>query len=131
MTTPERFPDIERVVMDLLASFKLGTVATANIQTETPIDLETRLPFILVVAGTGDDDGLTDYPLVDVEVFAPTRAMAYALAEDIRARLLEAPHRVNGVIIDFVRTTIRPRRLPWANEQIRRFAATYRFSARR
>lgn len=107
------------------------TVADVNVATEAPADLETRLPFVLVALAGGSDNGVTDFSYLEIEVFAPTRPVAYALAEDIRARLLEAPHRVNGVLLDDVLTSIRPRRLPWANERIRRYAATYRISARR
>lgn len=129
-----RYADVEVAMMDWLerefpARFAPvdGVVRT---DTETPVDLPDRLPFARVARVAGADDGVTDFAVVDVDVFAADRQTGYDAAEDIRARLLKSPHDVNGVILDSVYTETAPIRVPWDGEVIRHLA-TYRVSARR
>lgn len=88
-------------------------------------------PLVRVSGRGGADDLVTDRTRVDIEVFGRSRAVAYDRSEAIRARLLGAPHRVNSVVIDRVRTETKPFRAPWADTGVHRFMATYVLSARR
>lgn len=134
----EDYPDVETVVLDVLeAEFEpLRTVGDVRrVDTETPANLQEILGedqvFVRVTLVTGRDDGITDYSVVDIDVFADSRATAYAWSRDIRSRLTGSPHRVDTGILDRVKTEEKPRRLPWEDEETWRFGATYRISARR
>lgn len=122
------FPDVERALLDLIAPL-LGSAEQTG--TETPADLQQRLPFGRVTRVGGPDDGISDRAVVDVDVFAATRSQAYDIAESVRQLLLAAPHAVAGVVLDSVGTIVGPRELPWADENVRRWSATYRAVARR
>lgn len=118
--------DVEVAIMDLLDEWY-----GVNNGTATPADLQQILPFVRVTLVTGRDDGVTDYSVVDIDVYTATRQQGYDLAEDIRARLLDAPHRAGTVVIDKVRTETKPFQADWEDQNVRRRIATYRFSARR
>lgn len=119
------FPDVERVVCDLLTG--LTTVGT-----ETGIGLQDELPFIQVVRIGGGSDRFTDRARVDVRVYATGASEAKQLAETVRQRLLAAPHATPAGVIDRTICEIGPQLLPPADsEHLRRVIATYRVSMRR
>lgn len=124
------FPDSERIVVNLLASLVSGC---SNIGTATPADLQAMLPYIRVQRIGGDDDGFTDSALVAIDAFAATRDDARALAEAIRQRFITpGPKVVVGGSIDGAVTATAPNEIPWSDDQeIRRFTASYRITARR
>lgn len=141
------FPDIETLTLDVLeglypqltgagyAGYLDGYTGVYTgprlTDTETPANLQDLPVFIRVTLVTGRDDRITDRSVVDIDVFASSRAVAYAWAKDIRSRLTGGPHRAGSGIIDRVVTEEKPRRLPWSDENVRRFGSTYRISARR
>lgn len=94
-------------------------------------ELYEVLPFVRVRDIGGNDDGLTDTPLIDIDVFHRTYAEARNMAMEIQARLLRYPHRVGATVIDEVRTAMRPHDVPWDDERISRFYSSYLASARR
>ena len=122
------FPDTERNLDHLLADLAGGLT---NIGIETPGNLATRARYIRVHRFGGADDGLTDLSVVDIDVFAPNRTDAITTAEAVRDRLLDGPHHVDGAVLDQVTTSTAPREIPWSGGDVRRWAATYRVSARR
>lgn len=124
MTTP--FPDVETAVMDLLEQWYGVETGTT-----TPSDLAAIVPFVRVSLVAGRDDRVTDYSVVDIDVFTQTRQQGYDLAEGIRTRLLDGPHQSGTVVIDKVRTETKPFQAPWDDTNVRRRLATYRISARR
>lgn len=130
MTRP--FPDVEVAVMDgIEAAFPALVGRTVTV---TPADLQTRLTTGLVVRVglvTGRDDRFTNYAVVDVDVFARTRADALGTAEQIRQWLLGYPRAVGTAVIDVVTTETAPTPAPWEDENVRRYLATYRISTRR
>lgn len=78
---------------------------------------------------------LNDYPLVDVDVVAPTYAQAEALSESISMLFLGYPHSIatpSGVaVLDSVDETRSFSEVPYPDSSYRRLAATYQFSLRR
>lgn len=78
---------------------------------------------------------LNDYPLVDVDVIAPTYAQAEALSESISMLFLGYPHSIatpSGVaVLDSVVETRSFSEVPYPDSSYRRLAATYQFSLRR
>jgi hypothetical protein len=131
----EYYPDIENVLIDWVEShfpaFAVDEDGVRHVDTETPEDLWGALPFVRVSLLAGRDDGLTDYSVVDLDVFADSRDTAYAFSRDLRSRLTAGPHVVGSAVIDRVRTEEKPRSLPWEDESVWRFGAVYRVSARR
>ncbi len=127
------FPDIETLTLDVLEGLypQLTEGGVRLADTETPANLQDLPVFVRVTLVTGRDDRITDRSVVDVDVFASSRAVAYAWAQDIRSRLTGGPHRAGSGVIDRVVTEEKPRRLPWEDPNIRRFGATFRISARR
>ncbi|GAA0976087.1 DUF3168 domain-containing protein [Nocardiopsis tropica] len=119
------FPDIEDLLADALADL-------AETGSETPDDLQDRLPFIRITRIGGSDDRRTDTSRADVDCFGRTRKQAWELARAVQQRLISGPTRVPGVgLIDRARTELGPRRAPHPDQTLCRVLATYRVSARR
>jgi hypothetical protein len=123
------FPDVERVVADAFAD--VATSAAAEVVTVLPADLQSALPIIRVRRLGGGDDRWTDRPRVDVEVYGPSREVAKPLALSLQARLLSFPIATGHGVIDRVSTEVGPQEIPYTDQDIRLFPATYRLSLRR
>ena len=122
MTTDYR--DIEE---ELIAWVKTRpSIAGAGVTFKT----DSPLPFWRVSKIGGTDDGVTDFTLVDVDIFAETRDQAQQISEDIRTHL-RPRIRAGSAIVDSVRTSVSPRQLPWDNASVRKFGATYAIGLRR
>lgn len=104
-----------------------GVAAAGNATTDA---LSSSLTFVRVMRIGGQDNGITDAAMVDIDVFAATRSAAWAVAERIRAGLRPRT-RAGAAIIDSVRTSVSPRQLPWSNDNIKRYSATYGITLRR
>jgi hypothetical protein len=129
VTTPGGYPDIERVVCDLLAD--LGGTGT-----RTPADLQAVTPFLRVRRVGGVDDRVTDRARVDVEVFATTREAGEDLAEQVRQRLsVRGPLVVTSegrpVVVDRSMLLAGPVEVPWPDVVVRMFHASYQLESRR
>lgn len=96
---------------------------------ETPDDLIDRLPFIRARKIDGTRDAIYDRPVLEVDVFDKSRALAQPLSEVVFERLMRRPPAHPA--IDAVYCTPSPRELPWGDGRIRRWSATYGFSLRR
>lgn len=127
MTGPlRRFPDVQRALVTLVEQVAGAGRAGA----ETPADLQERMPFVRVLRVGGGSDHLSDYAVVDVDVFAGAYTVAEPLAERIRQHLTGPPPRVGPVVLDRITCQSGPAELPWA-PGVRRFGATYLVAARR
>lgn len=116
------FPDIESAVMELLADLATnGTVA--------PSDLTA--PFNRITRYGGADNFITDTARVDVDSFAPTRQVAYALAESVRQRMLGFPWVLTNAVIDRVSTDAGPHEVAWGDPNVRRFTTAFQVLTRR
>lgn len=124
MTVLAAFPDVERILGDLLVD--LGTVGS-----ETNIDLQSNLPYIRVRRIGGPDDRFTDKARVDVDVYATDATAAKALSETIRQRLISGPSLTAHGVIDQAWTESGPQTAPADDQNIRRVITTYRISMRR
>jgi len=121
------FPDAEAIVMALLE----GITGTPCV-TVTPDNLDDVVPVIQVNRTGGNDDGITDFPRITVAVFDNRRQPAWDLAETCRQALLGSVRtKVDGTLIDNVRTDTDPQQVPDSNPNIRKVTATYRLAMRR
>lgn len=117
------FLDVEVALVVELDQFASGRTGT-----ETPANLQAALPFIRVTRRGGPDDHVSDYPRVDVDVFAATRAAGVALSSTIRDHL-RFGFSITGV--DRVVTESSAQELPWEDPGVRRWTSTFQVVTRR
>lgn len=125
----DRFTSIEKLLVAYLPTIT-GVPAT----TELPHDFQNpdgptaMLPVVFVERISGADlDPVLDRPVIDVDVYAGTRAQAQEIAETIRTELrFNLPgSTVGGAVFTRTRTIVAPRVLPHANPKVRRYSANY------
>lgn len=132
----EPYPDTAGALMDLIAiwfpdEFTPGPDEDFRVGRVFPPDVQNYEYFCRVQDIGGNDDGLTDRPLIDVDILAKDWAEARRIAFAIQARLLGYPWRVGTTVIDQARTAMRPHDVPWDDDNTFRFYASYSISARR
>ena len=123
-------PDIEKelvLAFEELPGIRAGTVTPKPDKFEAV--LATNI-FVRVGKLSGLREEITDFPVVDIDVFGLKRDDVFDTAEVISA-FLAPRRRLVSAIIDNVRVNVSPRRLPWDNDRIIRFSATYIISVRR
>ncbi len=120
-----RWPDMNVVLRDLIGD-RVG--GTTNVGPQTPEDLAARPWFVRAMRVDGGSDLLNDYPVMEVDVFAPTYAVGEPLAENIRQWLTR---RRPSPVVDRIDCLTAPRELPWGDGTMRRFGATYDVVTRR
>lgn len=134
MSLADPFPDAEgrlAVALPPLLTHPTGGTITSGTVTDSKLDqYVTAGAFLRVGVVDSSDDGITQRVLVDIEIFAASRAVAYALAEQIRGIMLSR-REFDGMLVDQARTVSGPKRVPWDNNNIRRFLVTSRISTRR
>lgn len=132
MTELQPFPSIVSALRTLLLD---RFDALTDVRQTWPPDAEERVPLVRVEKIGGSRTQLNDYPLVDLELLATTKAEAESLAEDVDAFLLGYPLSVlvdgRTVVLDRVSVPRVPAGLPWEDAGASRYAATYSFSVRR
>jgi hypothetical protein len=120
------FADVDILLAVLLEDLVGGPEHTDS---ETPLDLLDRLPFIRARKVDGDRDAVYDRPIVEIDVFGPLRSVAQPIAELVFERLMRKPPPHPA--IDLVVCGESPRQLPWGDGRIRRWSATYGLDLRR
>lgn len=121
-----RWPDIEKALV-------AGIRADLEVQcgTKVPENVEVHTKYVRIARGPGTDDFVTDSPLIDVECFSNVYGTASDLAEDLRQWFHSRTGRkVNGVLVDSVRTASAPAWLDYRNPATNRFVASYRLAYR-
>jgi hypothetical protein len=124
------YPNVERILLDefdALFDWESGAVLPALL----PDDVGSHLPFVVPRRIGGNADNVNDYPLIQIDVYADTYAVAMDVAEQIRHRLLSGhvygPHGQ----IDRAICTSAHIELPHEDEAVRRFSTQYRVTCRR
>lgn len=107
----------------------LGAKLRLLVSTDVPEDVERLAGFVQVERGPGDDDGITDRPLLDVSAFHPDRVEAGRLAESVRQVMLGSANTA-GTLIDSVTTASGPAWVFYARN-VHRYVASYRVGLRR
>lgn len=115
----------------LLIGWLQARLPDAVVRDELDNRLAEELPTVQVQRAGGQDDGLRlDRALVDIDVYAATRAEATALAATIRGLVLgELRGSVTGVaVIGRTGTVSSPAARPYENPLLRRVGATFEIS---
>lgn len=126
------FPDVEAVIVPKLGTYLdaqvSGFVPATHIGTRTPINLQDLPMFVGVRAGGGPRTQTQGQPRVDVQVFAPTRAVGLPLAElvDDYLTLEKFDYRIDNMV-----TQSGPQEVPWADPNVRLWVASYTATCRR
>lgn len=103
---------------------------------EFPADNPTGMAYYIAVETIGGPrDYFQDSPLIDIDVFANSRALAKSVSETVSDLLLGYPKTVlvegRRFTIDRVGVVRRPVKEPWDDENVRRQGATYQLTVRR
>lgn len=134
----DKFPDVEDLLMAYLGL--LGLVDPENIDTVVPAD---GVAGIEVARIGGIDDGITDYPLVEVSCYAEDRNTVKNMSEAVRQALQNdvirsAPVEYTDddgfrwvVQVDRCDTDTPPENIGYKNPERRRRQAFYRLALRR
>ncbi|MFD9069145.1 hypothetical protein [Streptomyces lasiicapitis] len=103
----------------------------AVVRDELDNNLANELPTIQIeqVPGGGDDGLRLSHPLIDVNVYAATRAEAIALANEVHAWVTGELRgsATSTAVIGLVRALALPAPRPYENPGLRRVGATYQF----
>lgn len=105
-----------------------------HVGTWLPADLRETgvLPAVQVVRRGGFDDGVTDSSRLDIYVLAQGEEAAEKAAEEIRLSITtQVPIRGDGRMVEGAKTEVAPHRVPYADELIVQYNATYVATARR
>lgn len=133
------YPDVAQAVMDLVkewfpeledrapGDWRVGRVWPDSVQDI----LAAGESACRVTDIGGNDDGLTDRPLIDIHVLSPTFTDARRLCVGIQSRLLGYPWRTGSTVIDKVRTAMRPHEVPWDDDNTYSYYSSFTVSARR
>lgn len=115
----------------LLVTWLEETIEDVRASTETPPDLQDRLPWLQVVRIGGPYDGFRlDQPTVDIAAFDSTGPAASALAAHVQVLLHEqlARAKTGTAVVTRVETVTGPHWVPYDNPGLRRYEATYRLT---
>jgi hypothetical protein len=87
-TPPSAFPDVEAMVVDVLTAD--AGLATATVAVSPPVGFDGTQQVVLVsrVGGAWTGDLHVDQPLIELEVYGPSKATAHGLANAARRALL-------------------------------------------
>ncbi len=114
----------------LLVAWLEGVIEDVTASTETPPDLDDRLPWLQVVRIGGSYDGFRlDRPTVDIAAYDSTGPLASALAAQVQVLIHEqlARTKVGTAVVSRVVTIAGPHFVPYDNPAMRRYEATYQF----
>lgn len=135
------FPDIEEVLMAFCDSlvvqrpFSAGSLHLVGRTYTVWPDLEgAEYPLLRVERIGGPTTRLKDYPRFDLEVLAPGTEGKFYLRQ-IETELFSYPGAVavDSQVVKFENVSVPTsiRRLPWEDDRVRRYAATYQITVSR
>ncbi|WP_434595008.1 hypothetical protein [Streptomyces sp. A5-4] len=129
---PSVFPDVQALVVDLLAD--RSELAGVIVDESPPAGFDGTAKAVLVsrVGGAWIDDLHLDQPLVELEVYGPDKTTAHTLANTARAALLAATGTVRGTTtLTDITEADGPRWLPdFVRPRASRYVSTFRISVR-
>lgn len=87
-TPPASFPDVEAMIVDVLTDDSRLSGATVAVQAPSGFNGTTAAVFVNRRGGAWVGDLHVDHPLIELEVYGPTKQAAHVLANDARQALL-------------------------------------------
>ncbi|MET9086246.1 hypothetical protein ABZX77_30965 [Streptomyces sp. NPDC004237] len=112
-TPPASFPDVEAMIVDVLDDDARLSGATVAVQAPTGFDGTTAAVFVNRRGGAWVGERHVDQPLIELEVYGPTKQAAHVLANDARQILLSmAANRYGTNLVTEVEEQDGPRWLP-------------------
>ncbi|WP_460068568.1 hypothetical protein [Streptomyces sp. YKOK-I1] len=112
-TPPSAFPDVEALVVDILEAD--SALSTALVTVQPPEDFDGTAAAVLVNrrGGAWVGERHVDQPLIELEVYGPTKQAAHVLANSARRALMAAAgNRYGTNLITEVEEQDGPRWLP-------------------
>lgn len=125
------FPDTEDQLIKGLATYLGAGSVVRNTTDALTTTIAAGKTLVRVERIGGVRSSFEDRPLLQIDSFGATRALGYALSEQIDQFMLATPIRLSAAIIDTVSVSVAPRRAPWDNDNIHRRSASYRATLRR
>jgi hypothetical protein len=116
------------VELELIVWTRARVASGIVVRDELDNNLAAELPTVQIEVVGGDDDGIRlDRALVDVNVYAATRAEAVALAAQLHGLYLTELRgsATETAVFGLVSTVSRPAIRPYENTDLRRVGATY------
>lgn len=112
-TPPSAFPDVEKLVVDVLKADPALAGATVAVQAPTGFDGTQKAVLVNRRGGAWIGDLHVDKPLIEFEVYGPTKNEAHLLANAARRALLATIGKQLGVnLVHDVEEQDGPRWLP-------------------
>ncbi|MER7917530.1 MULTISPECIES: hypothetical protein [unclassified Streptomyces] len=112
-TPPSTFPDVEALVVDILKQDPALATALVAVQPPSSFDGTTAAVLVNRRGGAWVGELHVDQPLIELEVYGPTKQAAHVLANEARRALLAtADHRYGTNLITDVEEQDGPRWLP-------------------
>ncbi|MCX5123152.1 MULTISPECIES: hypothetical protein [unclassified Streptomyces] len=95
-TPPSAFPDVEALVVDVLQADPALSTAVVAVSPPAGFDGTQRAVMVNRRGGAWTGDLHVDMPLIEFEVYGPTKAAAHTLANAARRALLAALGKTYG-----------------------------------
>ncbi|MFF8995873.1 hypothetical protein ACF09H_39285 [Streptomyces sp. NPDC014983] len=112
-TPPSTFPDVEALVVDILKQDPALATALVAVQPPSTFDGTTAAVLVNRRGGAWVGELHVDQPLIELEVYGPTKQDAHVLANEARRALLAtADHQYGTNLITDVEEQDGPRWLP-------------------
>ncbi|MFC4503016.1 MULTISPECIES: hypothetical protein [Streptomyces] len=112
-TPPSAFPDVEALVVDILEADSALSTALVTVQPPEDFDGTTAAVLVNRRGGAWVGELHVDQPLIELEVYGPTKQAAHVLANSARRALMAAAgNRYGTNLITEVEEQDGPRWLP-------------------
>jgi hypothetical protein len=112
-TPPASFPDVEAMIVDVLKNDSRLSGATVAVQAPSGFNGTTAAVFVNRRGGAWVGELHVDHPVIELEVYGPTKQAAHVLANDARQVLLSMADKQYGTnLVTDVEEQDGPRWLP-------------------
>lgn len=124
------FLDIQQFLIWYLATLD-GITETGTLLPPADDFTPDRMPFVSIRRSGGPDDDITDFPNVEIQVFASTDADAQAASEIVRQGIRALRFaRWGNVAVDRTRTLVGPYWADYGDDNFQRYIAVYQIESR-
>ena len=130
------FPNSTVLGMDGLIASQRPTIKGVDVRPTVPPDYQYGRKLIVVrrIGGGPDEDGVTDYPVLQIACYAPSFLAASDMQGDVQDEVLGWPMKQigpNKILVDEAEIYVGEQEIPDVYPDERRVVATYRLGLRR